>query len=70
MFETLIDRARRAAEQRAKARAEALARDLPERLPAGVSSVPIAGGVALVGRRLKRRFAADAPLRSMVGRGG
>ena len=68
MFEKLIERARRAAERRAGARADALVRDLPERLPAGIATVRTDGGVALLGRRLKRRFALDVRLRAAIGR--
>ena len=68
MFETLTERARRSAERRAKARADALARGLEERLPPGVSCLRSAEGVALVGRGLKRRFALDARLRALFGR--
>ena len=70
MFEMLIERARRAAERRARARADALASDLREKLPRGVSCVRSAEGVALLGRGLKRRFALDARLRGLIGRGG
>ena len=70
MFERLTERARRAAERRAKTRADALARELEERLPPGIACPRGAEGVALVGRGLKRRFALDARLRALLGRGG
>jgi len=65
MFGKLMERASRAAEQRAAARIGQVAERLRDELPGGIGVEAGEGGVRLVGRGLRRRFATEPALRWM-----
>lgn len=67
MFERLTARAGRIARRRARARIETLARQLAAELPPGIRAEAREDGVRLSGRTLRRRFALDPALRSIIG---
>ena len=68
MLERLAERGRAACEERAQARADAVAQALAEAAPAGIRVERVAEGVALSGRGLRRRFALDAGIRWLMER--
>jgi hypothetical protein len=68
MFERLLERAGRAAERRAGAKARALAERLGDKLPPGIEARAEAEGVVLSGRAIARRFALEPGLRWLIGR--
>jgi hypothetical protein len=63
MFEGMMVRASRLAEQRARRRSTRLAERARDALPAGVKAEAQPEGVVLSGRGLRRRFLIDPALR-------
>jgi hypothetical protein len=68
MFEILLERVARTAEQRARARRAALAERLAAQLPADIAAEAVDWGVQITGPGLARRFALDPGLRWIAGR--
>lgn len=70
MFETLVQRAARAAERRAEKRAAALAGAMRAALPAEIEVEAVDAGVRLSGPALGRRRALEAALRWTIAGAG
>jgi hypothetical protein len=68
MFERITERAVRAAEAKARARAAQLAAGMKKELPRGIEVVVEDRGIRLSGRQLARRFALDPALRWLTAR--
>jgi hypothetical protein len=68
MFERMEDRVRRRAREIARSRAEAVAKDLTERLPPGVEARIEDERIEMSGRGLFRRLALEPALRALLGR--
>lgn len=67
MFETMIDRAERAARSRAEARRGEIAERLRAGLPRGIRVEAVEEGVRLSGRGLAARILLDPRLRALFG---
>ncbi|MFC7499853.1 hypothetical protein ACFQRC_11550 [Enterovirga sp. GCM10030262] len=63
MFERLSKRVEHEARERSEARTTELAERMRASLPGGIDAEAVAGGVALSGRGIARRFALDPALR-------
>jgi len=63
MFERLFQSAHRTAERRARARSAALAARIADDVPEDVTVEPVAGGVLVSGRGLRRRAVLEPALR-------
>lgn len=65
MMDSLLARGRRLAVARAEAVATALMLRLAGQLPSGIKVQRIASGIALTGKKLRRRFITDARFRGL-----
>jgi hypothetical protein len=68
MFERLMERAARAAAERAEAKVREIVSDLEAELPRGVSREATGDAVVLSGRGLGRRYVTDPSLRALLAR--
>lgn len=68
MFDRITRRAEAAAAERARVRARGLADRVRAELPRGIEADAVNGGLVLVGRALKRRFALNPMLRWLFAR--
>jgi hypothetical protein len=68
MFERLMERATRAAAERAEAKVREIESDLKGQLPPGVSGEAAGDAVVLFGRGLMRRYVTDPLLRALLAR--
>jgi hypothetical protein len=67
MFERMVERASRLAEQRARERSAILAVRVQDALPHGVKAEARPEGLLLSGRGLRRRFLLEPALRWLTG---
>ena len=66
MFERLINHGQQVAGARADDILIRLMAQLKDELPTGIAVEPVSGGLALFGKRLRRRFVTDPRLRRQI----